>query len=162
MAFLDEIFDINDLPESDAGNYDALPAGWYSACVKNVEVKATKSGTGQYFAVRYDIEGPTHQGRVIFGNLNVKNANPKAEEIGRKQLRELMAAAGIDRMTNTDQLMGARVSIKVAVTESEQYGKGNDIKAIKPAEGAIPAIPATVAKAAPAATAKAAPPWAKK
>jgi hypothetical protein len=155
MAQLDETFSADTLPVSDR-NFEPLPAGWYTAVVNSAEIKITKSGTGKYIAVRYDITGPTHQGRVVFGNLNIKNPNPKAEEIGRQQLGEIMRAIGLATVQDTDQLIGGQLQIKLDVRESEQYGASNDVKQFK-ANGSAPpkAVPA-------AASGKAAPPWVKK
>jgi hypothetical protein len=155
MAQLNETFSVDALPQA-TNNYEPLPAGWYTAVVNGAEIKNTKAGTGQYIAVRYDITGPTHQGRVVFGNLNIKNPNPKAEEIGRQQLGELMRAIGLDTVQDTDQLIGGQLSIKLDVRESEQYGASNDVKGYK-SSGSAPPV---AAKAA--APAKAAPPWVKK
>jgi hypothetical protein len=154
MAQLLETFSVDSLP-TPTNNFEPLPAGWYTAVVNGAEIKNTKAGTGQYIAVRYDITGPTHQGRVVFGNLNIKNPNPKAEEIGRQQLGELMRAIGLTTVQDTDQLIGGQLSIKLDVRESEQYGASNDVKGYK-SNGAV----APVAAKAPAA-AKAAPPWVK-
>jgi hypothetical protein len=156
MAQLLETFSVDALPQS-TNNFEPLPAGWYTAVVNGAEIKNTKAGTGQYIAVRYDITGPTHQGRVVFGNLNIKNPNPKAEEIGRQQLGELMRAIGLTTVQDTDQLIGGQLSIKLDVRESEQYGASNDVKGYK-SNGAVP----PAAAKAPAASTKAAPPWVKK
>jgi hypothetical protein len=162
MAFLEESFDVNELPQGNS-NYDPLPAGWYTATITQAELKDTKAGNGQYIKLRYDITGPSHQGRVVFGNLNIKNPNPKAEEIGRQQLGEIMRAIGLAKVTDTDQLIGGQISIKLEVKNDAQYGASNEVKAFKSVSGsAAPAAsPASPAAAAPAAT-KAAPPWAKK
>lgn len=162
MAFLQETFDVNELPQGNS-NYDPLPAGWYTATITQAELKDTKAGNGQYIKLRYDITGPSHQGRVVFGNLNIKNPNPKAEEIGRQQLGEIMRAIGLAKVTDTDQLIGGQISIKLEVKNDAQYGASNEVKAFKSVSGsAAPAAsPASPAAAAPAAT-KAAPPWAAK
>jgi len=130
MSFLDMPINVNELPESN-NSYDPLPAGWYEVNIKGAELKDTKAGTGQYIAVQYDVLGPTHQGRVVFGNLNIRNPNPKAEEIGRQQLGELMRAIGLTTVQDTDQLIGGQLSIKLAVRKSEEYGDSNDVKGYK-------------------------------
>ena len=112
MAFLNEEFNVNELPQGN-GNFEPLPAGWYTATISQSELKATKAGNGQYIKLRYDITGPSHQGRVVFGNLNIKNANPKAEEIGRQQLGDIMRAIGLAKVTDTDQLIGGQIAIKL-------------------------------------------------
>tara|TARA_R110000772_G_scaffold53716_1_gene122759 strand:- start:2514 stop:2990 length:477 start_codon:yes stop_codon:yes gene_type:complete len=158
MAQLNETFSVDALPVSER-NFEPLPAGWYTTVVAGAEIKNTKAGTGQYISIRYDVTGPTHQGRVVFGNLNIKNPNPKAEEIGRQQLGELMRAIGLSTVQDTDQLIGGQLMIKLDVRESEQYGASNDVKGFKSNGSAPPAG----AKAAPAAASgKAAPPWVKK
>jgi hypothetical protein len=164
MAFLNEEFNVNELPQGN-GNFEPLPAGWYTATISQSELKATKAGNGQYIKLRYDITGPSHQGRVVFGNLNIKNANPKAEEIGRQQLGDIMRAIGLAKVTDTDQLIGGQIAIKLEVKEDAQYGASNEVKGFKSVSGsAAPAaaIPQVQSNPAPAASAKAAPPWAKK
>lgn len=156
MAFLSQPFDVSDLPKP-SNDFSPLPAGWYSSTISGAEIKQTKAGTGEYIAIKYSITGPTHQGRVIYGNLNIKNPNPKAEEIGRQQLGDIMRAIGLARVDDTDQLIGGSLSIKLEVKSSEQYGDGNEVKGFKAvAGGALP-----TPSAAPS-SAKAAPPWAKK
>jgi hypothetical protein len=162
MAFLTETFDINELPIGNTNNFEPLPAGWYTCTISQAELKATKAGNGQYIKLRYDITGPSHQGRVVFGNLNIKNANPKAEEIGRQQLGDIMRAIGLAKVTDTDQLIGGQIAIKLEVKEDAQYGASNEVKGFKSVSGsAAPAaaIPQVQSNSAPA---KAAPPWAKK
>lgn len=153
MASLHESFDIESLPVGN-GSFDPLPAGWYRVTIKEASVAKTKAGTGEYIKIRYDVEGPSHGGRVVFGNLNISNPNPKAEEIGRQQLGELMRAIGLKSLKDTDQLIGGTLEIKLAIRESEQYGNSNDVKAFKAVGGAPKAI-------SPAAAAKPKAPWLK-
>ena len=98
--------------------------------------------------------------------MNIKNAYPKAEEIGRQQLGDIMRAIGLAKVTDTDQLIGGQIAIKLEVKQDEQYGASNEVKGFKSVSGSVaPAaasIPAKTAAPAPAASAKAAPPWAKK
>ena len=165
MAFLEHAINLDDLPESNTGEFQPLPAGWYSATINKASLEPTKDGTGQKIAMRYDITGPTHQGRVVFGNLNIKNKSAKAEEIGRAQLGDIMRALGLRQVSDTDQLIGGSLQIKLDVKTDEQYGTRNEVKGFKAAGDAMPAsaVP-TFAKPAAAESkpASAAPPWAKK
>jgi len=158
MAFLHDPFELNDLPVAEK-SYDLVPAGWYNATITSAEIKDTKNGAGQYIKLRYDITGPSHQGRVVFGNLNIRNASAEAERIGRQQLGEVMRAIGLARVTDTDQLVGGALSIKVAIRQSAEYGDQNEVKGFKAIDGA--AAPAMAPRPAAPASAKAAPPWAK-
>ena len=161
MAFLTESFDVNELPVGNTGSFEPLPAGWYTATISQSELKATKANNGQYIKLRYDITGPTHQGRVVFGNLNIKNANPKAEEIGRQQLGEIMRAIGLAKVTDTDQLIGGQIGIKLEVKKDAQYGASNEVKGFKSLSGSAAPAASMPSASAPAAG-KTAPPWAKK
>jgi len=163
MAFLDEEFTLDTLPKGNTGNFEPLPDGWYNATITGAEVKPTKANDGKYIACKYTITGPTHQGRVVFGNLNIKNASTKAEEIGRQQLGEIMRAIGLAKVTDTDQLIGGNLGIKLVVKTGEYAG--NEIKGYKSLGAGSPAAVAPfkpVGPAAGAAPAKSAPPWAKK
>jgi hypothetical protein len=158
MSFLDQSFEVDTLPQSNI--YETLPAGWYEANITGAELKATKAGNGQYIAVKYTITGPSFQGRTVYGNLNIKNPNPKAEEIGRSQLGDLMRAIGLAKVTDTDQLVGGSLAIKLAISKREGYDDSNEVKGFKSLSGSMPAVE-KAEKAAPAGD-KAAPPWAKK
>lgn len=172
MAFLDTAFDVNELPQGTSNNFDPLPAGWYNTNITQAEIKATSDGTGQYIKLRYDITGPTHQGRVVFGNLNIKNKTPKAEEIGRQQLGEVMRAIGLSRVTDTDQLIGGSLSIKLEIraqrtdpASGKTYDASNDVKGFRSLNGSpapMASVPFGSPATASAAPGKASPPWAKK
>ena len=160
MAFLNETFDVNELPQG-TGNFEPLPAGWYTAQITNAELKATKAGTGQYIAIRYDITGPTYQGRIVFGNINIRNPNIKAEEIGRQQLGELMRAVGLAKVNDTDQLIGCSLQIKVDIRHQDGYDPTNEVRGYKSISGGGEGIPKPAMKAQAASTSSNSfPPWA--
>jgi hypothetical protein len=147
---LDEVFTLDSVP-APTTNYDAIPAGLYKATIVNAEIKDSKSG-GKYINVRYDITGTSHSGRVVFGMITINNANPKAEEVGRQQLGELIRAIGLDKLADTDQLIGGSLIIKLDVEQSEKYGEQNRVRGFRPASKAKPAVAAATNT----------PPWAKK
>ena len=164
MAFLTEEINVSELPKSN-GNFEPLPAGWYTATITQAELKTTGAGNGQYIKCRYDITGPSHQGRVVFGNLNIKNPNVKAEEIGRQQLGDIMRAIGLAKVVDTDNLIGGQISIKLTIKQDPKYGASNEVKGFRSVSGsAAPAasvIPAKTLTPAPAKTPFGAP-WKKK
>ena len=162
MAFLGETFSTDELPVSDR-SYDLIPDGWYTATITKAELGMTKAGTGTKIDMRYDITGPTHEGRVIFGNLNIRNPSQEAEEIGRQQLGEIMRAIGLAKVEDTDQLIGGTLQIKVGQSKPQAgYEVRNEVKGFKAVGGsAAPAAPAPAAPAATSAPSGAKPPWAK-
>ena len=156
MAQLPKVFDQEVAPTS----YDPLPAGWYMVRIADAEIKQTKAGNGSYVSVRYDVLGPTHQGRVVYGNITISNPSRKAEEIGEQQMAALRSSIGLARITDTDQLIGATVEIKLKVNfyyeknmpenlsgkEMEAYKVfKNDVSAYRAIEGGRPPMPAAPA-----------------
>ena len=162
MALLGYTVNQNDLPE-DQGSFEPLPAGDYQVRIAETSINSTASGTGQYIKVRMDVTGPTHQGRVLFTNLNIKNDSQKAEEIGRQQLGAIMRAIGLDSISDTDELVSGAMTVKVVIKQSDQYGPQNEVKSFKAINGSKPpAMGATGgATTGQAASASAKPPWAK-
>lgn len=168
MAFLGETFSTDSLPQPDR-NYELIPEGWYNVSITKAELGNTKSGTGQKIDIRYDITGPTQQGRVIFQAINIRNQSQKAEEIGRQQLGEIMRAIGLAKVEDTDQLIGGQLQIKIKIREASDRDKAagyndprNEVAGCKAISGGIAPQPAV--SAAPAATSAPAgskPPWAK-
>jgi hypothetical protein len=146
----------DDLPVSEG--YDPIPDGWYIAQIKATELKPTKANDGKYIAVQYSIVGPTHAGRVIFGNLNIQNKNPEAERIGKQQLGEVMGSIGLASIQDTDQLIGGNLQIKVGLSKKQEgYEQRNEVRGFKAIEGGAPPMPTAKAPAAASSTA----PWAK-
>jgi len=146
-------FDCNQVDPAQA--YEPLAAGWYNAMVAEAEVKATKKGDGHYLKLTlqvFDTQTGQLSNRKVFSNINLRNPNPKCEEIGQRELSALGHATGTLRVTDTADLVNKTCQIKVAVTNDEQYGPGNEVKGFKPLEGAQAAAPAgQPAAAAPAA-----------
>lgn len=157
MSFLD--FDLNDEQYQDDGGFDPLPTGWYTATVNSAELTPTKAGTGSYIKMRFDITGPSHQGRVVFANININNPNPTAEKIGRGQLRQMRDAIGLPNLTDTDQLIGGDMQIKLTVKKDDQYGDGNEVKGFKSIGGGSAAPAPSQAQASQPSNGST-PPWA--
>lgn len=139
--------------------FTVIPAGSYIAQIEESEIKATKSGTGSMLKLKWKILDGQYKNRVIFGNLNIVNANPEAEKIGQRQLSALCHATGVMQLADTVQLHNrpCKIKVKVRVDESGKYDDQNEVSAFEAiAAGAMaPAAPPT-APSAPTA------PWAKK
>jgi hypothetical protein len=136
---LDQTFSVDSVPVS-TSNYDPVPEGWYNAVIHSAEVKTTKAGNGKYLNIRYDITGENHAGRVVFGMITVQNPNTTAETIGQQQLGELCRAIGKVVLNDTDELLGATLSIKVAISAREGYDPRNEVKGFKALKGGMPSV----------------------
>jgi hypothetical protein len=152
---LDQTFNIDEMPEGNS--FEPLPAGWYPVEIVSAEVKVTKAGTGQYVAVGYRVTDSAFSGRMIFGNLNIRNPNVTAEEIGQQQLGEIMRAGGLKSLGDTDLMIGINCEVQLVIKDDPQYGPRNEIKKIRGRSGA-----AAKPQMATASSGKPSPPWAKK
>ena len=162
MAFFDTPFDVNDLPESD-NSFDLLPDGDYQVEIVKAEVKDTKAKDGQFIRLQMKVHAPTYAGRIIFGMINVRNKNEVAEKIGRQQLRTIMECAGLQRLEDTDQLIGTYLVVKVRTQPAHDgYEPSNTIKAYMPADTEVSAPASQAAPAKESAPAKKQAPWMKK
>ena len=137
MAQFGFVFDVADLPEREQQSFDPIPAGWYTATIGAVDIRDTKSG-GQMFNIRYNITGPAHSGRVIYGNINVANSNPKAVEIGMEQLGQILRSIGMQKLVDTDELIGHDLQVKVEIRQSVGYPDANEVRGWRPSASSVP------------------------
>lgn len=159
MAFLGKTYSTADMPT--ANNYEPLPDGWYSASVKSCDINTTKAGDGQYLKLAYTVTGPTHQGRVVFGNINLENPNTKAVEIGLRDFNSLLSACGLSNISDSDALIGHNIEIKLTTKTQPGYEPTNEIRGYRSSKGsAMPTAPAA-AVSAPVSTGGAKAPWQK-
>ena len=108
MARLDTAFDAAGIEPTTA--YEILPAGKYRAQIVESEMRVTKNGMGKYLWLMLDIlEGP-QQGRKVFDQLNLVNANPTTVEIAQRTLSAICHATG-----------------KLQVNDSEEGGAGGSV-----------------------------------
>lgn len=138
---------------------DVLPAGTYAARVKYVEDKTTKSGTGAYAEITWEIiEGP-YANRLIWDRLNLDNPNPTAVEIAYRTLKSICVATGAGAIGETSELQDKFAMLKVKVKSSPQYGESNEVADYAP-YGSAPAAPAQAPVPAARKPAASTPPWA--
>lgn len=81
-----------------------LPRGMYQVIVMASDIKITQAGTGHFIELTLQIIDGEHSGRRVWDRLNVSNPNKTAEDIAKRQLQELCLAAGVNNLTETEQL----------------------------------------------------------
>jgi hypothetical protein len=109
-------------------DFEALPAGWYVARIVESELckcgPNAKDPNGKYYKLTFKLdEGQNGAGRQIWVNLNMVNANPKAVEIAQSELSSIAQAVEVPVVTDTEQLHGKPMKIKVAL---QADGRGED------------------------------------
>ena len=153
-------FDAGSVP---APNYEPLPAGWYAAEIDAAAVKDTKAKTGKYLKLEFVVLDEPHAGRRLFTQINLSNPNPKAVEIGQRELAGLAVACGITALRDSAELLQKRIGVKVKIKTDEGYKPDNAVCGFRSLTTAAPAAAPAAPKAKPAA-AQAAPaankrPW---
>jgi len=154
MATID--FDVSSY-EAPKSNFDPLPRGEYLAIVTESQMKATKSGTGEYLEMVIQIVDGEFSGRKIWERLNIYNPNEVAETIARAALKSIGVACGITGLDDTDKLNDVPFIIVLDIDRKDPTR--NRVMGYKTAgaKSAFVARP-TATKAAPAA----AKPWERK
>ena len=103
-----------------------VPRGRYKVVIVESELKPTKNGAGEIIALSHQvIDGPC-RGKTIKSNLNWKNANATAQNIGHAQLSAICHAVNVLHPQDTQQLHNLPFCIEVDVTDD---GKYNEVKA---------------------------------
>ena len=114
------------------GGFEPIPAGRYQAVVVDSQFIPTKVGTGRYCKLQWQIVDGPHAGRVIFSQHNTHNQSQTAELIGRQELRAFAVAMGVEPFSDTEQLHGRPVMIRVAIEEKDGYAPKNVVKGAYP------------------------------
>lgn len=133
-----------------------LPDGKYEVVITRSDIKATKSGDGEYIELEMQVTSGEHSGRRHWERLNVSNPNKKAEDIAQAALGQLCLAVGLQDMTDTEQLHD--IPFVVALEIDRKDPTRNRIVGYSAASAAQPKAPAAPARPAAPAGAR---PWAR-
>lgn len=127
MVMLD--FDTDDVEV--VQTYAPIPDGKYTVEITSVEAKPTAAGNGQRLLVLLKVIDGQYAGRTCMWGLNVRNANPVAQEIGRKQLRQLLIAIGMDGERDMGAIVGAQLGANIVVRPAnDKWDASNDVKSV--------------------------------
>ena len=140
MALLNMQFDQTEIVEAQKDDFAPIPAGTYTAEINRSEIKDTKRGDGNYLSLGLKILEGEYAGRVIFQNINLRNPNQIAMQIGRKQMAQLFHACGKLGVQDSSELHGIPMQIKVAISvdKSGMYDPSNEVKKFAPIANSRP------------------------
>jgi hypothetical protein len=120
MAFLNN-FDANTVDP--ATSFDPIPDGKYIAAITDSEMKPTKSGTGHYLELSFDIVDGPFKGRKVWARLNLDNPNATTVEIAGSELSAICRAVGVMRPQDSAELHHLPLSITVASKRRDDTGE---------------------------------------
>lgn len=146
-------FDANQVEPNDA--FDPLPSGEYVCIITASEMKPTKSGSGAYLELEFQVVDGPHAGRKLWDRLNLDNASEVAVKIAQGTLSAICRAIGVHQPKDSCELHDLPLVCKVRVEKrSDTNELTNVIKGYRRRDAvAAPARP--VANRAAAGS----PPW---
>jgi hypothetical protein len=124
-------FDANQVePSSD---FEPVPAGKYLAVITESEMKPTKSGSGSYLQLTFEILDGPHKGRLLWTRLNLDNPNAVAVAIARAELSAICRAVGVLAPKDSVELHDLPLAIHVKCKKRDDTGEiGNEVKGYSP------------------------------
>jgi hypothetical protein len=149
-------FDASNIEPSQS--FEPIPDGWYAASIIEAAMVPTRDGTTELLKLTFEIDGPNYAGRRVWERLNVNHANEQPRQIAQRNLSSICRAIGKLQVADTDELLGAKLLIKVrAVPADGKFDARNEIRGYKAGMDTPSAAPAPKMSAPAAAPAKAAP-----
>jgi hypothetical protein len=139
---------------------EPVPEGKYVAVIIHSEVKATRTNTGSFLELTFEIIDGPHTGRTLKARLNLDNPNAQAVQIARAELSAVCRAVGVLTPEDSTELHQLPLFILVKVIKRRDNGEptneiGGYIKRDCPQPGTSP----TGNGAAGADNKTATPPW---
>lgn len=75
--------------------FEPVPAGKYVAVIVASQQKDTRSGSGQYLELTFQIVEGEYAGRQLWARLNLSNPNAQTVKIARAELSAICRAVGV-------------------------------------------------------------------
>lgn len=116
-----------------AEDFAVLPPGKYPCLIEKAEVKQTKKHDGHYIELQLSVIDGPGKGRKVWSRVNIDNPNPKAVEIGMRELSALGRAIGLTAIQDTTQLLNQAVVAHVKVKDDQ-----NEVRTFSPIGGNQP------------------------
>ncbi len=156
MANLD--FNANDVEPSN--EFEPIHAGKYLAVITDSEMKPTKSGTGNYLQLAFQIIEGEYENRMLWVRLNLDNPNATAVQIARSELSAICRAVDVLTPGDSTDLHDLPVVIHVRVKRRNDTGElQNEIKGYSSKDNSKPESPKLSNAANASTTSDSKPPW---
>src|SRR5262245_28400972 len=135
--------------EPSAG-FEPLPAGKYQAVITASDMKQTRSGTGHYLELTFQVIDGAHKGRTLRSRLNLDNPNAAAVRIARAELSAVCRAVGVLAPNDSVELHDLPLVITVKCKKREDTGDiTNEVAGYAKREAPAPAANGQQAAGAP-------------
>lgn len=129
-----------------ADDLEPIPAGKYVAVITDSEMKPTKSGSGNYLQLTFQIIEGEYANRLLWVRLNLDNPNATAVQIARRELSSICRSVGVLVPTDSTDLHNLPCLIHVRVKRRSDTGElQNEIKGYEKRETAAAPAPVNTA-----------------
>lgn len=151
-------FDANQVEPT--GDFDPVPAGKYLAVITASEMKPTKSGSGSFLQLQFEILEGEHKGRLLWARLNLDNPNATAVTIARAELSAICRAVGVLAPKDSVELHNLPLVIHVKCKKRDDTGDiTNEVRGYSPKNAEPPAATKPSAPSANGVANNSTPPW---
>ncbi len=110
-----------------------IPEGIYPAVISDSTIRVGQDGEEEIVVVQMDLSTSADDVRSVWEWLGINSASEAARSISCKNLADLMAAIGMDVLTDTEDLISKKCRVRVSVQKSEKYGARNRYNFLPPA-----------------------------
>jgi hypothetical protein len=118
-------------------DFEPIPAGRYLAIISNSEMKPTKSGSGTYLELTFQVIDGQYKNRLLWSRLNLSNPNNLAVQIAQGELSAICRAVGVMQPKDSIELHNLPLVVTVKVKKREDTGDLlNEIKGYSKKEAA--------------------------
>ena len=118
-------------------SFDPLPAGKYLAVITESEMKPTKSGTGSYLQLAFQVLDGQFKNRILWARLNLNNPNQLTVQIAKGELSAICRAVGVLQPKDSCELHNLPLIVTVKCKKREDTGDiVNEIKGYSKKESA--------------------------
>jgi len=120
-----------------ASDFEPIPAGKYLAIITESAMKPTKSGSGSYLELVFEVIEGEHKGRNLWARLNLDNPNPLTVQIARAELSAICRATGVMQPKDSIELHNLPLLLTVKCKKREDTGDiTNEVKGYAKKEAA--------------------------
>ena len=120
-----------------ATDFEAIPAGKYVAVIGESEMKPTKSGTGAYLELVFQVIEGEYRNRRLWARLNLDNPNELTVQIAKGELSAICRAVGVMQPKDSCELHNLPLLITVKCKRRDDTGDiVNEIKGYAKKEAA--------------------------
>jgi len=121
-----------------ATDFEPIPAGKYLAIISNSEMKPTKTGSGTFLELTFQVIEGQYKNRLLWSRLNLSNPNNQAVQIAQGELSAICRSVGVMQPKDSAELHNLPLQITVKCKKREDTGDVvNEIKGYSKKEAAM-------------------------